>query len=85
MQPKTKKKLSLSTPLKKGEKKTSSDYPSLHLRPSIEDKTLIDSKIEKLLSVLNAKRTTDQLMFKKNDIAIEALKRGLELIEKGVK
>ena len=85
MQPKTNKKNRTSVNMKKGEKKTSSDYPSIHLRPTLEDKTSIDARIERILTVLNAKRSEDQLLFKKNDVAIEALKRGLDLIEKGLK
>ena len=58
-------------------RKQASDYQQMLLRPSKEDKELIETQIESLLMILNANLSPRQKKFKKNDIAIEAMKRGL--------
>jgi hypothetical protein len=58
-------------------KKQASDYQQMLLRPSVEDKELIEALIESLLITLNSNLAPRQKKFKKNDVAIEAMKLGL--------
>lgn len=63
--------------LKADKKKMPSDYPLLSFRASEEDKIEIEGSIEKLRARLNKNLKEDEKVFKKNSIAIEALKVGL--------
>lgn len=58
-------------------KKMPSDYPQLLFRLSQEDKNEIEGQIEELLELLNEDIGPRQIKFKKGEIAVEALKRGL--------
>ncbi len=58
-------------------KKSPADYPQFLIRLSKEDKELIEAQIEELLDVLNKSIGPRQIKFKKGEIAVEALKRGL--------
>lgn len=58
-------------------KKSPADYPQFLIRLSKEDKEQIEAQIEELLDVLNSNIGPRQRKFKKGEIAVEALKRGL--------
>jgi hypothetical protein len=61
------------------------DYPLLQFSTDPGTKEKITSRIEKLREKFNKRRDPGSLAFSKSDIAIEALKRGLEFLEEDLK
>lgn len=62
-------------------RKTSADFPQFQFRISEADKEDLQTRIEKLIKKANSKIGKDDRPFRKNEIIIEALKKGLSLLE----
>jgi uncharacterized protein YsxB (DUF464 family) len=62
-------------------RKESGDYPQFQFRISEEEKKLIQHQIEVVLKQLNSLIGPDHKKFKKNDVIIEAIKRGLKSLD----
>ncbi|MGZ3781531.1 MAG: hypothetical protein ACXVCY_12840 [Pseudobdellovibrionaceae bacterium] len=66
------------------EKKTRpSDYPIFAFRVSDEEKDNLNSEIEYVADLLNKRLSEDEKVWRKNDVIVEALKRGLAQLKKG--
>lgn len=62
-------------------RKTPADFPQFQFRISEEDKEEIQTRLDKLVKKMNSKLNKDHKSFRKNEIIIEALRRGLSLLE----
>lgn len=62
-------------------RKTSADFPQFQFRITETDKDEIQSRVDTLVKIINSKLSNDHRPFRKNEIIIEALKRGLSLLE----
>lgn len=66
------------------EKKTQpSDYPIFAFRVSNEEKDVLSVEIENVVKLLNKRVSEDEKVWRKNDVIVEALKRGLAQLKKG--
>lgn len=63
-------------------KKTSADYPQFQFRLSQNDKEEIQNRIDKLYETFNKGLNEQYKNFKKGEIVLEALKRGISSLEK---
>lgn len=66
------------------EKKTQpSDYPIFAFRVSSEEKDALNVEIERVAEILNKQLSEDEKVWRKNDVIVAALKRGLVQMKKG--
>jgi hypothetical protein len=63
-------------------KKTPSDYPLLAFRVSAKEKKEIQTLISEVQRMYNRALKSEQKVYGKNDIAIEALRRGLRQMKR---
>lgn len=66
-------------------RKSSADFPQFQFRISESDKDEIQSRLEKLVDLMNSKVGKGHRPFRKNEIIIEALRRGLSSLELEIK
>lgn len=66
-------------------RKTSADFPQFQFRISEEEKERIQNQLEKLMKLMNSKIGKEDRPFKKNEVIIDALKRGMASLEKEYK
>jgi len=67
----------------KREKKTQpSDYPIFAFRVSDEEKADLNAEIEHVANLLNKRLADDEKVWRKNDVIVEAIKRGLAQLKK---
>lgn len=66
----------------KTRKKSPSDYPLLSFRASQEEKDEIMGLIDEIVKKRNQKRGESDFLVRKNHVAIEALKNGLQQMKK---
>jgi len=59
-----------------------SDYPQFAFRLSLDAKKVLAKLISETTDLTNSKLKSGEYMFRKNDIIIEALERGLKDIQK---
>ena len=71
--------------MKPKKKKTSADYPQIQFKVTTEVRTEIMGRIKVLTDYYNENLEDGECRFRGNDIAIEALRKGLTLIEKKIK
>lgn len=69
----------------KTKKKTPSDYPTFGFRVSKENKDKLNKLIAKAEKLINATKTCDDYVVRKNDVIVEALEIGLERLIKKYK
>lgn len=62
-------------------RKESNDYPQFQFRISKEDKKRIQEKVDYVVKLFNSELNPKLKKFKKNDVIVEALKRGLKSME----
>jgi hypothetical protein len=68
--------------MKREKKKTPKDYPQLAFRISAEEKKEIMMQAEEAVLLLNKGRAKSDRVIRKNDVLIDALKRGLAKVGK---
>jgi hypothetical protein len=61
-------------------KKSPKDYPLFAFRVSQDDKDDISATVDKLVALSNRSRTDDRKLVRRNDIIVDALKEGLEVL-----
>jgi hypothetical protein len=66
-------------------KKTYLDYPHMGFRLSEEDKNEIQERVNRLVDIYNSKQNEEDKLVRKNDVIVDALKRGLSLLEANIK
>ncbi len=66
----------------KKKQKNYADYPQLQFTTNPETKDFINKRLDSLREIYNQHLESNQLLFTKSDIAIEALKIGLKQLEK---
>lgn len=69
----------------KAKAKKYEDYPLLQFSTDPDTKESINNRIEKLRDKHNKRRAPGSLAFSKSHVAIEALKKGLSLLEEELK
>lgn len=67
----------------RGKKARPNDYPIFAFRVSEDEKDLLNAEIERVVAALNRHLTDDEKVWRKNDVIVEALKRGLAQLKKG--
>ena len=63
-------------------KKTPKDYPLFSFRLSQADKEEISDGIDELVALRNHSRSEDLKMVRRNDVIVESLKEGLQLLNR---
>jgi hypothetical protein len=66
-------------------KKTSADYGQFYFRVIKEEQAQIESEIQSVLDALKAKAGNHDLLPKRNELILRALRRGLKAIERELK
>lgn len=68
--------------MKREKLKTPEDYEIFSFRTTKEQKDQLNKAIESVTDLYNRKKADDERMYRKNDIIMEALERGLELMKR---
>lgn len=66
-------------------KKQPSDYGQFYFRIPKDEQELIEDEIQELLAVLKARTSENDLVPKRNELILRALRRGLKIISKEIK
>lgn len=67
--------------MEKRSKKTPSDYGLMAFRVTKDKQAELEKRIDKLKGSLNRKLTDNQRLWRKNEIIVTALERGLKYLE----
>jgi hypothetical protein len=68
--------------MKREKKAKPSDYPIFAFRISEEEKGRLNDEIERVVDHLNKSLSEDDRIWRKNEVIVEALKRGLAILKK---
>lgn len=70
--------------MKAKKKKTPADYPQMQFKVDQATKDDFTHRIDRLVDLYNSKKSPEELKTRKNDVIIDALKKGLKVLEKKV-
>ena len=69
----------------KAKKKAYSDYPQLQFTTDPETRDKLMARIERIRDRYNKNKDDNSLSFSRSDVALEALNRGLQMMEEELK